>query len=69
MPKRMLTILTGALLLLAGQNTFAGPLRILILTGENNHDWRATTPVLKNILEAGGLFAVDVETNVPATRC
>lgn len=64
----MLTILTGALLLLAGQNTFAGPLRILILTGENNHDWRATTPVLKNILEAGGLFAVDVETNVPAMQ-
>jgi type 1 glutamine amidotransferase len=41
----------------------AAPLRILILTGENNHDWRATTPVLKHILKQDG-FVVDVETNV-----
>lgn len=68
MPKRMATILTGALLLLAGQNVFAAPLRILMLSGANNHDWRATTPVLKNILEAGGRFTVDVETNVPAMQ-
>ena len=68
MTKRIATILTDALLLLAGQNIFAAPLRILILTGANNHDWRATTPVLKNILEAGGRFAVDVETNVPVMQ-
>jgi len=64
MPKRIGTMLTGALLLLAGQNIFALPLRILMLSGANNHDWRATTPVLKNILEIGGGFVVDVETNV-----
>jgi type 1 glutamine amidotransferase len=44
--------------------SFAAPPRILILTGENNHDWRTTTPVLKGILEAEGRFVVDVETNV-----
>lgn len=40
----------------------AGPakLRVLILTGVNNHDWRATTPVLREILEQTGRFEVRV---------
>jgi hypothetical protein len=46
----------------------SAPLRLLLLTGANNHDWRATTPVLKAILEHGALFAVDVETNVAAMQ-
>jgi uncharacterized protein len=37
----------------------ADPPRVLIVTGVNNHDWRKTTPRLKEILEKGG-FAVDV---------
>jgi type 1 glutamine amidotransferase/HEAT repeat protein len=40
--------------------TEAAPLRVLILSGRNNHDWRATTPALKKIYEAGGRFSVDV---------
>jgi uncharacterized protein len=35
-------------------------LRVLILSGENNHDWRETTPKLKSILTGSGRFAVDV---------
>jgi len=46
----------------------AAPVRVLILSGANNHDWRVTTPVLKRILEADGHFAVNVETNVPAMK-
>lgn len=38
----------------------ARKLRVLILTGENNHDWRATTPVLRNMLEDTGRFVVHV---------
>ena len=34
-------------------------LRVLIFSGQNNHDWRKTTPVLKQILTNGG-FEVDV---------
>jgi hypothetical protein len=30
----------------------------------NNHDWRATTPVLKKILEDSGRFTVDVSSNL-----
>jgi len=34
--------------------------RVLILSGQNNHDWKATTPKLKAILEETGRFKVDV---------
>ena len=38
------------------------PLRVLILTGRNNHDWKASTPALEKMLEESGRFAVDVTT-------
>jgi len=34
----------------------------LIVDGRNNHDWRATTPLLKQDLEATGLFTVSIVT-------
>jgi type 1 glutamine amidotransferase/HEAT repeat protein len=61
---RWLACLTGLCLigLVAGAARAAPPpkLAVLILTGQNNHDWQATTPVLKQILEASGRFTVDV---------
>lgn len=39
------------------------PIRVLIVDGQNNHDWRKTTPVLKACLEATGRFKVDVTTS------
>lgn len=68
MTKRAAKILAVCALLLAAHSGSAAPLRILMLSGANNHDWRATTPVLKAILEENGLGAVTVETNVPAMR-
>ncbi len=38
-------------------------LKALIVTGQNNHDWKASTPVLKQILEDTGLFEVHVITS------
>jgi type 1 glutamine amidotransferase len=38
-------------------------LKALIVDGQNNHDWKATTPVLKRLLEETGLFTVDVATS------
>ena len=38
----------------------APPHKALIVTGQNGHDWKGTTPVLKKLLEETGLFAVDV---------
>jgi type 1 glutamine amidotransferase len=35
---------------------------VLIIDGQNNHDWRATTPVLKEALSSAGIFTVEVAT-------
>src|SRR5215831_6282066 len=43
----------------------AATIRALIIDGQNNHDWKHTTPVLKKILEDTGLFQVDVLTTPP----
>ena len=39
-------------------------LRVLILDGQNNHDWRSTTPFLKKALEESGRFTVAVSSNL-----
>lgn len=44
----------------------APPVRVLILTGRNNHNWRETTPVLTSILKDSRRFAVTV-TEKPET--
>lgn len=43
----------------------AAPLPVLLIDGQNNHDWKATTPVMKKILEDSGLFTVEVATAPP----
>lgn len=37
-------------------------IRALIIDGQNNHDWKSTTPLLQKALEASGRFKVDVLT-------
>lgn len=57
---------TGVLLLLVAAMPgilSAGTLKALIVDGQNNHEWRETTPVLKRILEESGRFQVDVATS------
>lgn len=44
----------------------AEKLKGLMIDGQNNHDWVATTPVLMRILEDSGRFTVDVTTSPPA---
>lgn len=46
----VLTLCTSITALSAADKTPAG--NILIITGENNHAWKETTPVLRQILEA-----------------
>ncbi|MHB8902083.1 MAG: ThuA domain-containing protein [Thermoguttaceae bacterium] len=41
----------------------APPYSALIVDGQNGHDWKGTTPVLKRLLEETGLFKVDVATS------
>src|SRR5262249_12701904 len=55
------TVMGLAPLLLA-QQAPSGPTKIqaLIITGQNGHDWRATTPVLRKALEDTGKFEARV---------
>ena len=57
--------LLSATILVAQALSAATPIRTLIIDGQNNHDWKKTTPVLKKTLEDTGLFQVDVLTTPP----
>lgn len=39
-------------------------IRVILIDGQNNHNWRATTPVMKKALEDCGRFTVDVSSNL-----
>ena len=41
----------------------AAPYKALIVTGQNGHNWKGTTPVLEKLLDQTGLFVVDVATS------
>jgi type 1 glutamine amidotransferase len=43
----------------------SGKIKALIVDGQNNHNWRQTTPILKAALESSGLFTVDIVTTRP----
>jgi type 1 glutamine amidotransferase len=38
-------------------------IRVVIIDGQNNHQWQVTTPFMKKELEASGRFTVDVATS------
>ncbi len=56
--KLLLTFLTAVTL-----TGSAAPIKVLLVDGQNNHDWKSTSPVLKQILEETKLFTVDVATS------
>ncbi len=45
----------------------ATPIRVLIVDGYSNHDWKLTTALIRGILEPTGLFDVAVTTAPPKT--
>jgi uncharacterized protein len=55
--------LAGVILAVPGSVSAQATLRALLIDGQNNHNWQATTPVLKKIVEDTGLFRVDVVTS------
>ena len=54
---------TIALLSIVAVSAHAEPIKVLLLDGQNNHNWVQTSPELKTILEEGGLCKVDVSTS------
>lgn len=41
------------------------PLKALLITGQNNHNWQLSHPILKTIVEDTGLFLVDIALTPP----
>ena len=58
-PKMVLLVVAMTLSMLAADSN---RLRVLLIDGQNNHDWRSSTPHLKAVLEASGRFTVEVLT-------
>lgn len=61
LPLSLLFLATVAI----GADDPAAKIPVLIIDGQNNHNWKATTPILKKYLEASGRFTVDVATTPP----
>ena len=62
--KTLLKLLVPAILLLFSTGTLkAAYLKALLIDGQNNHNWKATTPLLKSDLEQTALFEVEVATS------
>ena len=68
-PLAFLTLLIAAVPFIAARPASAADapakIKALIVDGQNNHDWKKTTPILKAALESCGLFTVDVATSPP----
>ena len=65
MPKPFRIALCLAALMAATAAHAADKTKALIVDGQNNHDWKTTTPLLKKMLEKTGLFEVEVATAPP----
>ena len=69
MKLRMLSVLAVASIVsLIAATSFAAEgdeFKALVVDGQNNHNWKATTPLLKKALESSERFAVDVATSPP----
>ena len=59
------TAAAAAVVLIANVAAAAPGLKVLIVDGQNNHKWAATTPVMKELFEGSGRFTVDVATSPP----
>lgn len=54
-------MIAGLLTFLSSCSDKAG-YKTLIITGQNNHNWQVSSPILKQILEESGLFSAEVLT-------
>src|SRR5688572_22368025 len=61
------SVLAAALVSNAFAASTEKPIRVLIVDGFSNHDWRLTTHYIRSILERAGNFAVDVSTAPPTS--
>ena len=58
-----LVLTTSSLLITQLQAEQDGKIMALLIDGQNNHNWRVTTPLIQQTLEGCGRFDVDVLTS------
>jgi type 1 glutamine amidotransferase len=58
----LLLILTACLLTFFSACKEEAAYKTLIITGQNNHNWKASSPILKQILDETGMFSSDIMT-------
>src|SRR5688500_3409980 len=61
-PAIVAALFTAVWLLEGGQAVAAEKLRVLLIDGQNNHEWQKTTPLLVKILKDSDRFVADVAT-------
>src|SRR2546430_2657071 len=61
----MRTFLVWAIVFAIAAHAGAGDkkIRVVLIDGQNNHQWPLTTPIMKKALEASGKFTVDISTS------
>ena len=58
-------VLLGMITLTGALSSNSPPLKALIITGQHNHDWKASSAALEQILEDTGLFEVETIISPP----
>jgi Txe/YoeB family toxin of Txe-Axe toxin-antitoxin module len=58
-------LLAGSVYAATNQEQPREKLQVLLISGQNNHDWKRTTPLMKDILEDSGRFEVTVSMTPP----
>ena len=61
MNRKLILIMTAfAFISLLGYSQKNAPIKTLVVTGQNNHEWKVSHVAIKQILENSGLFTVDI---------
>jgi uncharacterized protein len=59
--KKQFLVLLVTFILTFSFSVFGAPkYKALIVTGQNNHNWKASNPILKQLLDQTGLFSTDI---------
>jgi type 1 glutamine amidotransferase len=56
----LLILVFAGLIALLNACNMGAEYKALIVTGQNNHNWKASSPVLKQLLDQTGLFSTDI---------
>ena len=65
MNHRILLAIAALAALFVARTTTADTIKVLIIDGQNNHNWDRTTPYMQSFLKATGKFSVDTTTTPP----